>query len=317
MKKYIFLIFLCFNKNSFSQVKCETFPSSSELLLLLKNKPTNNINYSSFIKKCNVNDSINKRLIYLLDWRWTKIEVESYLENYFNLNKEYLKVESLAKNKSGENDSLFHKYYDSIKMSIKNEEYNEMSKYYYVDPSIIKTVGFIYLYDALPILKEALKDKQHYNTSVVELSLARLGDINLQKKIILECRYQNELQANEWIDYFQNRIVPKLAYISSQESIFKINEWLDTSKLYKPWIGRGEAPKAKASLIVVSFLKGLLQNKDFQILFKNFKYNIRAGYTNKDDELILKCKAWLIKNKGAYIYNKYFVGGDIQQLNFN
>ena len=90
MKKNTFILFLTFftTTKAFCQPSCKSLSTTQELLNILKDKPVTNINYTSFVNECNVNDLVKNRLLYLIDWRWTKIEIDSYLENYFNSNKE-------------------------------------------------------------------------------------------------------------------------------------------------------------------------------------------------------------------------------------
>lgn len=288
-----------FTKTATSQLPCNRLPTSDSLLKLLSEKPITNIERINFMQDCNVNDSTIKRLIYLLHWEWTKYEIEGFLNNEIKKNWSFYKIEERARIVSNENDSLYKLALDSLTQFFKSENLKNLIKYngFKVDNSLILTSAYLDIVDAIPILKKGLSDSIHYSRPYVELALARFGDINLQKKIIRETEYKKELNGKEWIAYFYQS-AGKLIFISTQESIFQLYNWLDTSKRYAS--KSDGVIDSKNAYYVIIILKNAIKNSDFQLLVKD----VDSPYNKMDNSIILACKNWLIKNKGKYKINR-------------
>jgi hypothetical protein len=285
-----------------AQVPCDyrAILTTDEILKKLSRKPVE-IGFNNFVENCNVNDSVRKRIIELLNWEWTNREVDNYLEEYFMGYEAFFKVKENANKLSKGNDSLYKKAYDSIKAGIKDEERKQIAKHFGVNGGIILSSAWLYLSKAKTILKTALNDSVHYNQKEVELALARLGDKQLQRKIINSCIYRKDLDGFEWITYFEDKVARKLIFTSTQESICKLTEWLDTSKTYKPRSDGKAVVKTALNIIIV--LKHILKNKDLQAKIKHIDEDLfNKGFN--DNNLLVFCKDWLKKNKGRYQINK-------------
>jgi hypothetical protein len=314
MKKYCLLAMLMFGftLSSMAQIDCKYATSTKELLEQMSVKPlTNDVFYSHFNNKCNVTDEVRKRMLYHLDWRWSKDEIENYLERYFNEYKSYFRVDTLAKIASKGNDSLYKVSYDSIKKTIKTTAYSEIN--YGINNDIVYGVAYAYIKEAIPILQKAIKNPAYFNTNAVELALARFGDKKLQEKIIDKCKNKAEINGHEWLNEFLFGDAEKLLFISSQGSICKINEWMDTSKImYYRQTDISKTKRYKAAMFIISILKRAINNVDFQKLTESFNYEAKDDVNNL---LILNCKNWLLKNKGKYKINNFTgVGNPIDEL---
>jgi hypothetical protein len=72
MKRIILLTMLFIAQlASNAQRPCKILPTAQQLYEGLLYKPAS-ARPSNFLKECNVNDTIKKRLLYLLNWQWTK-----------------------------------------------------------------------------------------------------------------------------------------------------------------------------------------------------------------------------------------------------
>ena len=133
------------------------------------------------------------------------------------------------------------------------------------------------------------------------MALARFGDKALRQKLIGSCSYDN-VKRLDYIDAYQRNAGPELIFISSQESIFKLQEWLDTSLVMATVQGR--KPNVRMAYLVLADLKQVILNKDFQLIAKNFE----SDWMDSDLDIkpILFCKQWLIKNRGKYNINKNY-----------
>jgi hypothetical protein len=295
MKKVI-LIFIAFSifQVTSAQKKCASLPSSLKLLENLSNKPVR-INPSEYLIDCNVIDTLKKRLLYLLEWQWTKQEVNDYLEKDIKANQSIYNIEKRAKAVAKHSDSLYKIAYDSIRNIIAKENVRTLEKNHLfgVDANIVLTVAYLNMTEAIPKLKEALQDPNHYNRWAIELALARLGDKNLQRKIIAECTPSTAKDDN-WLAELRIK-VPKLLFIATDESIFHVSDWLDTSQSYQATSSGGTGLAAN---FVVAYLSDVILNKDFHD--KTFRVNM---FNVSGNEYILFSKDWLIKNKKHYSIN--------------
>ncbi len=295
---------------SIAQSDCQYAVSSKALLEKMSVKPLTDVFYLLFKNKCNVTDEVRKKMLYHLDWRWTKNEIDAYLEVYFNDVKNFYRVDTLAKIASKGSDSLYKVSYDSIEKVIKAIEYSKMD--FYVNNDIILGVAYADIREAIPILKNGIKNPAHYHMNRVELALARFGDKKLQKKIIDGCKNKADINRKDWLDDFLYGDAEKLLFISSQESVCKINEWMDTSKVLNNRMASGRSKKYKTAMFIISILKRTINNVDFQKLTESFNYEAKDDVNNL---LIINCKNWLLKNKGKYKINNFTgVGNPIDEL---
>jgi len=95
------------NAQKYMLKPCWQYPTANTIYEQLANKPIRGF-YPNFSIRCsNVNDSIKKRLLYLLEPTWTQAEIKRYVDSNI-LNDVYYK-ENLprhAKKMSKNNDSL-------------------------------------------------------------------------------------------------------------------------------------------------------------------------------------------------------------------
>lgn len=287
-----------------AQIPCNTVPSTEQILKSLSKKPVTGVYHNHFIIGCNVTDSIRKRILYLLNWQWTKDEIENYLTEYVAERKDFYRIEKRASEVSKGNDSLYKKAKDSIINMLKSERFNYLKSYFHfkVDDGLILAAANLYYTEATPILQQALKDSIHYNPNIVELALARIGDKTLRTKIIDNCVYRKDLNGQDWIEYYTGQIAGKLLFIASQESIFKLNQWLDTSKIYRARVNATK-PDTKNAYNVINDLKNIILNKEFQAQLEKVDSEPVGQMANGP---ILFCKEWLIKNVGKYKINSYY-----------
>jgi hypothetical protein len=287
----------------FAQRDCAKLPTEKQLLESLSKKPFG-ADFRAFHPGCNMTDSIYRRILYLLDWRWTESEINDYLSRNIKEHKRIYLIEETAKAMAKGNDSVYRRVVDSITRKVSRETLKNLKakNYYGVSKNVILIAAFVGIDKAKPLLREALKDPLHYNAATVELALARLGDKKYQRSIIAQYDYKRNLVGRDWLNYYQDTVAQKLIFVSSQESIYSLHKWMDTSKYYVPNPHK-PAQIAQSAHIVIQDLKYIIGNKDFQEKMKNWDEE-PFGY--RIDEVILFCKKWLLKNKGKYQINKYY-----------
>ena len=312
--KFNLVYFLLILSNSLvAQVSCSGLPTSTEILIKLSNKP---VTILPIKVDCNFNDSIKRRILYLLDWRWSKKEIDNFLERDIIEHKTIYAIERNDEKISNGNDSLYLLIYDSIKREIKISNQNSIS--FLVDPNLIWYAGYLKIKEAIPIIKKGIALPQYYDSISIELALARMGDKKMQKKVLSRLVYYSSLVGYEWLEDFEFRVIPKLLYISCQESIYKITEWLDTSKIFQPSsIGFSKKyGSCKAALQILYTLRNVILNNDFQLILSDINYDLKLGYL--ENTTILKAKNWLKTNKGKYkIYSNYLGNGSVWEWDFN
>ena len=304
--KLIILFIFCCGIVKSQELDCGKLPTSSQLLQSLSGRPNGGGYLFQYRNGCNVNDSIRIRLLHLLNWEWTKEEIDDYLNKDLVKNKDRYAIDKKAKDVALGNDSLYKISVDSIQKIVKSDILNEMHRngIFAVPPRLFQIAAILQIKEAIPILRKGLADKQHYDSVYAELALARLGDKGLQLKIINSCT--NKFSSGSVYDFenhYTYQIAPKLLFLATQESIYKLNEWLDTTNLY--YSVRGRKANTKYAYKVLADLKHLILNKDFQKIAKDFSDEWDIKY-NLDNGLILFCKDWLLKNKGKYKINKFY-----------
>lgn len=286
-----------------AQDNCDRLKTAKELLQKMATRQVS-VSFQDFSLKCNVNEAIKNRVLYLLDWQWSQSEIDSNL-NTININryKQWFNYDEKVKVIQRGEDTLHDMAIDSVNKLMRLDQIAQMkkNKYFFVSENLVLAAGYINLREAIPILRKALLDSEHYNTQSIELALSRMGDKTLQEKIIKRCAYKPEINGKEWVDYYRNIIARNLIFMSTQESIFKLNEWLDTIKIYNP-LSNGDR-YSKSAIVVIRDLKKIILNPTFQQAMMRFPNSI-AGF--QDNDFILFCKSWLIKNKGSYIINREY-----------
>jgi hypothetical protein len=289
--------------NICAQTKCDRYPSPLSVFEKLKEKPVK-IDYRKLTPSCNLNDSIKNRLFYLLNPEWTSFEIEYSANVRLNENYEWLRIEEKAIEISKGNDSIFRVSKDSIKNYWINDykknmkEYNGLSS----DGSIIQAVAYLDLKEAVPLLQKYYPST---DSRLIKTALARLGDKVLQKEILKSCLPDTSLNGWDWIIDLQKK-GETLSFIGTQESIFIFSNWLDTTKRYY----RSHHSKQKRNVAnqVLLFLKPIILNEDFQGILKLTFPDVSDLYDCEYDNtfFLLRCKNWLIKNKGKYKIKRTF-----------
>lgn len=299
-KVFLFIaIFIGYIQNLYAQLPCSQLPTADQLLQSLQYKPTGAHTYD-YELGCNVTDSVKNRLLYLLNWQWTKEELNHALKINLDKNSEIFRIEERAKIASKGNDSLYKVATDSIENIVNEERLKDLGadRSFMVAGGIILTVAKLNFKEAIPTLKKALKDSVHYDTWAVELALARLGDKKLQEKLINSCGYDSNLNYKE---IYSRKVGPTLFFIATQESIYKLHEWMDTATTYPLMAGR--KLRVRFGYTIIQNLVKMILNEDFQREVNNNKEMMRY---KSDKYLIAFCREWLIKNKGNYKLNKNY-----------
>jgi hypothetical protein len=294
-------IFTLLNMATKGQIRiypCNRFPTSSQLFKTLANKPVINIHSSSFRLRCNINDSIKSRLLYLLTPQVTEQELNDFAEREVKENYDSYKIEDKAKYIAKENDTLYKKTVDSIIKCFKEYHKREFLKnnYLAVDASILRTVAYLNLKEAIPIIKKYLHS---YNLGVAELCLARLGSRELQNKIIKGNTVNNTLIHDDWLNDFESKF-KILTFINTRESIYQLHAWIDTTHRFTVSSSGGEG---WAAYRVIAYLKEVIMNPDFQLLTKNID---GLGFCPCSANDVLNVKAWMIANRNKYELNNEF-----------
>ncbi len=304
MKKSITIIILLFilftNANAQHRVRtCSSYPNNEAVLQSIKEKPILNVVTSNFSLKCNVNDSVIKRLVYLLNPAWDSAEIEYYLIKEVKKQDSWFKISETAKKISKGDDSIFKIKYDSIINYWKADFKEDMQKEHIFDfnKNILRVVAFLEIKQAIPIIKKYFNN---YNNFEAELALARLGNKIFQKKIIANSNPpKDNIDGESWLDNMSIS-VGNLMFIGTQESIYPIANWLDTSKYYTV---NSVGSSGMAAYKVLGILSDFILNKDFQEKIKNIDFSGQCPCTT---DIILDVKKWLQKNKGKYIINRNF-----------
>jgi hypothetical protein len=299
MKKFIFLLLVFTNAKG--QVPCDHprgVKSATDLLRIMEEKPVS-ISPSYFIEKCNVNDSIINRLRYLLNWQWTKNEVEIYYKKKLVTYEKIYQIEQISRQISKGNDSIYLATKDSIEVATKQNEFKydkEYNNIFNVSEGIVLAIGWLNMKETIPFLRDSALNSKYYDKPSVELALARMGNKKLQKKIFNSC-LNYSTNKEDFVSDFNNNY-RKLIYIGTQESLFYIHEFIDTSKYFPI---NSEGAMTSFALKVVQNLKTVFGNDEINKLISQtgdeWNYNVKV---------ILAIKQWIIKNKGKYIIKKWF-----------
>jgi len=290
------------NAQPLYSVECGTTNTLQQNIKLLANKPIQSFEPSLIIiPRCNnVNDSIKKRLLYLLEPTWTQAEIKRYVDSNI-LNDEFYKISlpNIAKRKAKDNDSLYNVILDSLLHRYSSKQLSDNIKYglFNVRNSILYSVAMLYMYEAVPIIR---KNIQHYNRNVAELCLARLGDTALQAKILRENVYTGgNIEGKAWLNNL-NQQFPRLAFLRQQEGIYEMRNWLDTTITYRFVEGK----ISWAAYHVIRRLSLIIENKDFKALIDDD--DMDKSFCPCNGAALMRVKQWLIDNKGKYIISKEY-----------
>jgi hypothetical protein len=282
-----------------AQQDCIGKPTESFIMAALRDKPVSDIDICWFCIGYNVTDSVKQRLLYLLKPEWTANEVAGYLDRYMLLNGFNAEVDSIAKAMSN-TDTKFHQIKDSLTKRYKTNALENLkaNNYFGVSSKLIEAVALLDLKQAMPILKSAQKDTTgRYHLPTVEKAMARLGDKAMQRKIIKECAANKMLDYDEWRYDFSDKFM-RLYFVGTQESIYATSAFLDTTKHYT----YTSKVDGKAAYLVIGFLNEIILNKDFRVITNGIDLK---GVTNVSNAFVMKCKSWLLKNKGRYVLKPF------------
>jgi hypothetical protein len=298
----LYALLLLISAKTVAQTDCSKLPSAKQLYNSILDKPVK-VKFDNFNLHCNVNDSVKRQLLYLLNSKWTKNEIDTYIDKDIKDGYESYQIEKRTTEESNGNDSLYYLAKNKIINQLREDkaEYLRNVNYYGVDNSIIKLVAVLGFKEAITTLKAVLKDKSDsYDLETVELALAKLGEKKFAAKVLKDCMPDKNLDNEEWLNDFTKKF-NKLIFIGSQESVFQIHHWIDTLHNYQIY---SNGTESKASNRVIAFLSDYLANKEFRHLIKDMNLDSPCPCNVSK---ILACKKWLIKNRGKYIISAALV----------
>jgi hypothetical protein len=315
----IFIVFsflsiavLC-NAQEFRNSK--NYPLSSVLFNGLCSKPVKLYYANDYIIDVNVNDTIKNKLIELLDFQWSMDEIDEYLDIQYEISKKALNFDFEADYNSQKNGKKNYlkkvSNYNIQRIAFRNEQLNYLIRDHLtsINPKIIMLLGSLDIKKSIPKLYPLLIDSVQYSKFALELALARMGDAVLQSKILNSSSLEYDIYADDrqWLDFYSLKS-RTLIYLNTQQSIFKLSEWLDTSKNYCT-LSHG-CGNVKPSNQVVYDLYKIIENKDFSDSVSKI-VNVKKSFFDWEEKesvaVILFCKNWLINNRGNYVLNrKYF-----------
>lgn len=288
----------CFIYAQHKERACNTFLSVQKLLEILDKKPLMHLNVRDFSKKCNVTDTIEKRLLQLLNPIWDSLEVNRYLDQEVIRLDNWYSVTLSAQKLSNNSDSIFKLKYDSISKSVKSiiSKELEISNVFTFNNDLLKLVSYLGLSDAVPIIEKYFL---YYNSFDAKLALAKLGNKLFYQEIISKSRFNSKLKDEELLDDFSKKF-KNLTFLATQESIFELHNWLQFGQKFTL---SSNGAQGEISHIVVGYLRDIISNKDFLEITKSIN---TMGYCPCSEDSIIKIKNWLIINKGNYIINRSF-----------
>jgi hypothetical protein len=305
----LFSILLSFISFSQSNLRISDYPTANEVYISLCKKPVQLYQANRYSNKININDSIRDKLVSLLNFHWTADEIEEYLANDFKNSFTYKGIEKDADNLSyfeiKKNYIQKINEYNKLVLNIRNQALSILIKNHLtkINPDIVYLIGSLDIKKAIPNLKLYLKDTIQYDKLPLQIALARLGDSAFQKFILNSdlVRYDNKIDDREWFELYMRK-TSILYYINTQESIYSVSNWLDTSKNFCT-LAHG-CGNIKASNFVVDDLCKIIKNEDFRNGINSILSIKRKDFFNWENDLSIKvilfCKNWLQLNKGKY-----------------
>lgn len=252
-----------------AQKPCSKLPESGQLSVLL-DKVNVKINPLDFRMNCNVNESIKAKLISLIAEKCGVVN---------RIDSSHCKTSHLISGKAKQDIKVYAGIND-----------------------IIKTVAFLYMQEAIPILEQSLIDSNAcFNLPIVKLALARFGNKKFETDIIDTLKPDFSKDGYEWVDDFRLK-GGFLSFINSQESVSQLSNWLDLTKTYDYAADR---MKGKSAYLIVGYIREIILNKEFHDIINGKDL---TGLEISDNKLINQCKNWMIRNKGKYQLNKgYYI----------
>ncbi len=255
-----------------AQSACLNLPTPVQIVKLLSKRPVTDIELCQFKIGCNVTTAVKKRLLHLVSGTWTRTEINQYLD---------------AAGEAVKHDSIARQLFITTL-------YRQP-----VDNSLIRLVALLNMKEALPVLQKALTDTmQRYNIETVELALARLGNQQMESKIVKDCQPNTAIDFDEWMQDFEIKFT-KLFFINTQRSIYQVGAFLDTTKSYVYTDGR---KNGKSAYKVIQLMNDFILNPEFHLLTKGMDI---SGLKRVDNTFVLRCKNWLTANKGRYRIKAY------------
>ena len=240
-------------------------------------------------------------MLYLLDWKWTETEIGNYVDS---IKKDYPSVLSMKGEASliakGSNE-IFIRVLDSLLGKAYPGVSQNLTRLYRVNNGLILTTAFLNFKEAIPVLQRAVNDSLHYHIPTVQLALARLGIQEMQDKIIEYMNYDPGISGRQWNQEFTKKGLP-LIFLGTQESLYRLTKWLDSSKMYAFF--SNDKVNTKNAANVILYLSKIIMNDDFQKIVSPINKFWGEDFEIVDDKMILCAKKWLMDNKGQYKINK-------------
>jgi hypothetical protein len=257
MEKIFLILIICFACINASAQDSTLNPKQKELFQKLKNfrKPNEEFPLFDYSYKDYEHPLIAKQVIKLLSPEWTEEELDLEAKRYSI--SECKDLDMRAKDILKKMPKLSYKQiYDSLILREINHNKEELiKKGVGINSQTIKMAGYLYLNDAIPILKEGLTKPRQYNKSSLELALARMKvepyytsimqqydpNIMLDKYFAsLETYYKEQQLKNiktpkKWkkiYTEFWGESINTYTYISTPEAINKIEKWLYIDGIY-------------------------------------------------------------------------------------
>jgi hypothetical protein len=282
----------------FSQKNCENTWSKFEIHNSLSKGKSSTLPLGSVKLKCNYTDSIKIQLLKCLNDKWSYYDMDSFIESKFVANYEHFYIEERVNKLQPFSYYRYKLWKDSIANMERNNIYQDYKNFFKVNNGIVLNIGYLYIKEAVPILQKAIIDQERYDTRIVELALARIGDKNICKQILKSMPTINNLQDNEWVDqFYANTSI--LTYLATQDAVKKFEEYIDPKNEFT-YLSSGATAKCAYKVLMV--LREFLSNKLTDVL----KWDVN-GIKNSSVDLIVKCKKWLIDNYEKYKIKSNFV----------
>ena len=217
------------------------------------------------------------------------------------------KIIDIAMQKRWYFDSTYHFVYDSLLAETKAQIEKDI-RAKVVPDILVKLAAAIGLKEAFPLFKNDLNltSKHLYNPGIAELALAKLGDKKMYEKILKECSYNSNLIDFDSVSYQDNKAwlndfyykFDKLTFLNTQESLFQLHNWLDTSKFCIDGQVNANIYLGYSSFIVARRLLQFFRRGD-EIM--KFRKKGDLGINKITADAIMDVKKWMIENKGKYV----------------
>lgn len=295
-------LLLLFNGGYTQVIPCSKMPDTAIVSRSLVIKPVGLSSPRYYSWRCNITDSIRRRLLYLLHWKWTASEIKTSVVHQLQEEKQWAILEVKAQKITYADSTRYQLVLDSIidteipgRMQAMKEGHT-----FVVNRNLILAAGHLGMKEAIPLLMKGLSDTVHYPAQAVALTLAKLGHKPLQNKLIAACTYDASLNGKAWLEAFSTKGY-QLLFMATQRSIAGLAVWLDSSKMHAAK-STGKID-TKSAIEVLFHLSQIIVNKDFHKLLDEYAPHFYdfGGVTGK---MIEAAKQWMLANKGRYIINR-------------